>query len=205
MGRVWDWDAYRKAMQADHSDAARLIATSIPATIPASIDEHDPELGPPQGLSKGKYIGGLSVLDFEATSNRLGAEGIRLRGVNPEATAFTPEVAPPAVSLRWKPKDKRRGVKSSSRRAEKRLLSFEVQAKAEKFKVFKQPALVAAMCYEPPIHGGSEVLIRDSFETTRLLLENAGRSHAPKSNPYHAPSSNPYRRYAYAQGNGLAN
>ena len=60
------------------ADAARFIATSIPATFPA--------IGPPQGLS---------ILDAEAAIIRLRGEA----GVNPEATAFTPEIAPPCDVL----------------------------------------------------------------------------------------------------------
>lgn len=56
--------------------------------------------------------------------------------LNPEAPVFAPEATPPAVSQRWKPKEKRRGVRGSLARAEKRLLNPEVRVRAEQYKAF---------------------------------------------------------------------
>jgi hypothetical protein len=62
-------------------------------------------------------------------------QGPRLPPVSSDLNpVFAPQATPPQVSQRWKPKEKRRGVKGSLARAEKRLLNPEVQARAEQYK-----------------------------------------------------------------------
>ena len=152
----------RRKAASRHANAARQEQPQLPAN-PATFNHQGPRLpqrwcrpdhstavpaGPPQ-LSWGAFpvrrieqsaqssvaIGSIPAsIDTRVSPELVAVATDASSDLNPEAPVFTPQATPPQVSQRWKPKEKRRGVKGSLARAEKRLLNPEVQARAEQYK-----------------------------------------------------------------------